>query len=286
MEEKKKKKGRGCLTAIVVIVVLGMIISAFSGGDNNSTDSGSAEPQISETSNVENNYATEFNPEYTASCTDTSITIDMQYNCPDGALMQCVLMDSSLGESYSATEPIKDGKVSFTFDLENTDTKVYGGIISFQFNADSVQQPDNVKAVYGEYGENLTGENASSATVEGHDDAKNGNITLVINYPSDEAVQAAREETWSEYTSEVISASDGMITQILRPNDRVYNVYFTNSWYLLTTEQKEYMANTMWDGMKTAAKNIFGEDTISLNVYAGTTLVAESSLWTGEMKMK
>lgn len=285
MEEKKKRKGCGCLTAIVVIVVLGVIISAIGGGDNKSTDVGSEEPQTSETGNNEE-YTTEFNPEYTVTCTDTSIVIDVEYNCPDGAVLQCVIVDGSLEESYSDTLPVEDEKVSFKFDLDNTDAKVYGGILSFQFNADSVQQPDNVKAVYGEYGENLSGENVDSATVEGHEDAQNGSITLTINYPNDEAVQAVKEEQWNEYASQVVSASNGMITQIIHPNDAVYNVYFTNSWYLLTDEQKEYMANTIWDGMQTAAKNIFGQDTIALNIYAGNTLVAESSILSGEMKMK
>lgn len=280
MEEKKKKKGRGCLPAIVGFVVLGVIISALGGGGNNSTGS---EPQDS---GGEGGYSTEFNPEYTTSCTDTSITIDMKYNCPDGALMQCMLLNNSLDESYSATAAIAGGEASFTFDLENTDAKVYGGMILFQFNAESVEQPDSVKAVYGEYGENLAGENTINATVAGHDDAKNGSVSFVVNYPSDEAIQEIREDAWSEYVNNIISESDGTIVQIDRASDNVYSIYFTNSWYLLTSEQKEYVANTMWDGTKSAAKNIFSEDVITLNIYAGNTLVAESSVWTDGMKIK
>ena len=280
---KKSKKHAGIALLVSIVLFFAGALMLPSG---ETPQAGSAEQAEQTKKEKKPEYSLEFNPEYIVNCSDTSITIDVNYKCPDGALIQALVIDGTLEESYSDTLPVKDGKVSFSFDLENTDTKVYNTMLIFQFNSGEIVQPDNVKAVYGEYGEKLTGKNAAESKVEGHEDAKNATMTFSIDYPNTEAVTTLKNSTWNKYMTEIVNASDGLITNIRRTKENIYDVYFTNSWYLLSNEEKEYIANTLYDGIKTAAKNIYSEESISLYIYAGDDVVAESTILSDKMKLK
>lgn len=231
-------------------------------------------------------YSTEFNPEYSVKCGDESIIVNVEFNAPDGAVLELVVFDNDLN-SFSDKQEIKDGKARFELNVDDDSAKKYSALLSFQFNADSIVQPDGVKSVFGDYGEKMTGDNANDATVNGEENkGKNGSITFDIYYPDKESVTAANQALWDEACEKIVESSDGLITSLQRTDERMYDVYFSNSWYLLSEGEKQYLVNEIWNMVQTASENVFGEEYASLYAYAGKSLVAKSSVWSGEMKLE
>ena len=231
-------------------------------------------------------YSTEFNPEYSVKCGDESIIVNVEFNAPDGAILELLVLDNDLN-SFSDKQEIKDGKAKFKLDIGDNSTKKYSGLLSFQFNADSIVQPDGVKAVFGNYGEKMNGDNAVDATVNGEENkGKNGSIAFDIYYPDEESVTAAKYALWDEACEKIVESGDGLIISLQRTDERMYDVYFSNSWYLLSEGEKQYIVNEIWSLVQTASENVFEEEYASLYAHSGNSIVAKSSVWSGEMELE
>lgn len=263
-------------------IVIVLLIGIFAGGEDNNTNNSKVV-----TTSSSHKYDLEFKPDIKTSCTEDTITVNAEINCPDGAIMQVLLMSGDLKEMYSDKPIVKNGQISSVFKLENTDPKNYAGTIMFQFNAKDLPQPDNVKKVYGTYGEKLEGDNTIEANFGDGSKGKNASVTFTVPYPSQEAVEQRLAQIFEEFTSTLIKNSNGVILDIDRPSSGIYHVMVSNSaWYLSSENEKQYFAEEMLKTFTQVGKSIDGTDTIVLTIFDESMNEVARSKVLGGMKIK
>lgn len=275
-ENGKKKSGCGCLIAIVVVLLV--VFTLIPSDSEPTSESKTAEAQTSAQTEV----SPELTLNYSATCSDGEITIETESNCPDGTILQILLIDENLEENYTDEPVVKDGKTSSTFEIKAEDKKIYGGMVVLQFNAETIQQPDSAKAVYGEYGENMTGSNVVDATTKDGKEAKNASITFNIPYPDDSAFTDEMFQT-------AIDSSSGLITNIEQPmpeSKEIVFVYVTNDWYLLSESEKEYIAETLDDSFTSMVSSLYNANHCTISIYDPSGDEVATSKIMGGMKIK
>ncbi len=242
----------------------------------------------SDTNTAKNNEAKEktydlkFEPKVTTTCGDGIITVNADINCPDGAVMQVSLMSADLKEIYNDKPTVKDKKISSTFKLTNKDTKNYAGMVTFQFNADTIAQPENVKTVYGSRGEKLEGDNTKEANFKDGGTGKNASLIFNVSYPSTEAVKQKMDALFKEFTDTIIKSSKGLIVSIEHPSPAIIHMQVSNAWYLSSTNEKQYFAEEMLKNFTQVLKNMDGQDAIVFSIYdESMNKVAESKFLGG-----
>lgn len=231
-------------------------------------------------------YSMEFDPEISPVVKDNTITINAQYSCPDGAIMQLMLISGDLNDMQSEETIVKNAKTSTKFMLKSSETQPYAISITFQFNADSIKQPKNVTDLYGTHGEKLEGINTQEAKFKDGSSGKNASKTLTIDYPSKEAVEAKNTELFNEAAQKMISASNGVILDVSRVNPGIYHLMVSNSWYLLSESEKQYIAEEMLQTFTKIGKNLDGSESIVLSIYDESMNQVASSKMFGGMKIK
>lgn len=233
------------------------------------------------------NYSLEFAPKIKHTCKDGKITIDADINCPDGALMQVVIMSGDLKEMYTDKPIVKNGKISSVFNLENIDTKNYAGMVMFQFNAKDLPQPDNVLKIYGKHGEKLKGDNAQEAKFADGNTGKNASVSFTVPYPSEQAVEQVMATKFNEVAKEIAKASNGVILDIERDSPGIYHIMVSNSsWYLSAQNEKQYFAEEMLRTFKQIGKSLDGGENVVLSIYDESMNEVASSKMFGGMKIK
>ncbi len=232
-------------------------------------------------------YSLEFAPKIKHTCEDGKITVDADINCPDGAIIQVVMMSGNLEEMYTDKPIVKNGKISSVFNLENTDPKNYAGMVMLQFNAQELIQPDNVLKVYGSHGEKLKGENAQEANFADGSTGKNASISFTVPYPSREVVEQAMVTKFNEAASELVKASNGVMLDIERAEPGIYCIMVSNSaWYLSSDSEKQYFAEEMLKTFTQVGNNLDGRDSIVLSIYDESMNEVACSKVFGVMKIK
>lgn len=229
-----------------------------------------------------------FDPDIQTDVDGANITITATQDAPDGTLLQFTVMSGTLEENYSETIPIESGKASFTFEVTNTDPKLYIAMVTLQFNAPTLKQPQNVIDYYGKHAEKLSGPDVTGDAQ--FEDGETGNIAMIsftISYPSEEALKEALEETRQETFQTIINNSEGVILDITVDDDTIYTLYVSNSaWYLASEEEKQYSAEEFLKYMKQLHKSLFGTDTIVLSIVAENGKEVAVSKIFGGMKVK
>lgn len=137
---------------------------------------------------VDHDYNLGFVPDIDPVCNDTSVTLNIGSNVPDGAILQIIMMDDSLAEMYDDTFEVHDKTATCTIELTDNTPKEYSAMIMLQFNAEEVVQPEIVRDVYGDYGEFMLGVNAQEANFTDGIVGKNGIYNFSVYYPSRQAI--------------------------------------------------------------------------------------------------
>lgn len=235
----------------------------------------------------EKTYPLEFNPQIKHACEENKITINADIDCPDGAIMQIMLMSGDLEEIYTDKPVVKNGSISSAFTLKSTEPKYYGGMVMFQFNAKELVQPDNVLKVYGKRGEKLKGENAQEAKFVDGSTGKNASVSFTAPYPSEKAVEQALVAKFNEAANEVVAASNGAILDIKRDSPGTYYMMVSNSsWYLSAENEKQYFAEEMLKAFTQVGKNLDGKDSVILAIFDESMNEVARSKVLGGMKIK
>jgi len=282
------KKWKKVVASIGYIFVALIIFASFSGeNDNKTTDKTIVSDQNKKVKNesVKESYTLKFEPNINTICSDGNITIEANINCPDGAIMQISLLSANFKEVYNDKPIVKDKKISSTFKLTNTDIKNYAGMITFQFNADSIKQPDNVKEIYGQRGEKLEGENAKEANFKDGIKGKIATITFDIPYPSKEVVENKKNELFNQMVNQIKSSSKGAILNVEHPDKGIIVMHVSNSWYLMSESEKQYFSEQMLKSFTQIIKNM-DDSTCVLSIYDESQNEVASSKILGGMKIK
>ena len=206
----------------------------------------------------------DFKGEIKLKAEEGKIHVNVSSNAPDGAIFEVVVMNGNL-DVVSDFLPIKNGVIEHTFDVSNWEVGEVVGSAMFRFNLDDHPQPDNIKAIYGQFGEKMTGSLAE-------DTSENGKIGMIeevyINYPSESAVKEKKAEQFKVAINEIINVSNGVIVDISpRYNDdnwELVNVVVSDSWYYSAEHEKERFAEQIGSTVGTIIKNAGLDDLASV----------------------
>jgi hypothetical protein len=275
------KKQNKIIASIGYVLIIFAIIGSLVGNDETETTSPATRQE-----KQEQIYDLKFDPQITTTCKDGSVIINANVNCPDGAIMQTSMLSADLKEVYNDKPVVKDKKISSTFKLTNTDVKNYAGMITFQFNADSIKQPDNVKEVYGQRGEKLEGNNAQEANFSDGGKGKIATASFELPYPSKEAVNNKIDELFNQMVSTIRDSSNGTILNIEHPSSGIIHMQVSNEWYLMKDTEKKYFAEEMLKTFTQVVKNLDNQDTIVFTIFDESLNTVASSKFLGGMDIE
>ena len=197
----------------------------------------------------------DFKGEMKLKAEEGKIHVNISSNVPDGAIFEVSVMDANLN-IVSEFLAIKNGVIEHTFDVSKWEAGEVVGMAMFRFNLDDHPQPDSIKAIYGQFGEKMTGSLAKDHNQNG----KNGVIeNVTIAYPSESAVKEKKAEQFTVAINEIINVSNGVIVDISpKYNDdnwQLVNVVVSDAWYYSAEHEKERFAEQIGSTVETIIKN-------------------------------
>lgn len=207
----------------------------------------------------------DFKGEIKLKAEEGKIHVNVSSNAPDGAIFEVVVMNGKL-DVVSEFLAIKNGVIEHTFDVSNWEVGEVVGSAILNFHLEDHPQPDNIKAIYGQLGEKMTG----SLVKETDKGGKIGSIDEVyISYPSESAVKEKKAEQFKVAINEIIEVGGGIIVDISpRYNDdnwELVNVVVSDTWYYSAEHEKERFAEQIGSLVQLAIKNAGLDD--SAGVY-------------------
>ncbi|BAQ11357.1 DNA polymerase epsilon subunit [Bacillus sp. OxB-1] len=169
------------------------------------------------------------------------IKVAIDTNIPDGGLLEVSLIDGNFNHK-SGFIKVKDGKAELAFDIPS-DWKPahFAASAMFRFNLDEHPQPDDIKAIFGETGDKMTGDLAS----ENHLGGKNATFkTSTVAYPNEETVKKEQDKAFNAAISEMKEISGGIIVDVGPRHGEwsIVNVVVSDSWYYSAEHEKERFA--------------------------------------------
>jgi len=184
---------------------------------------------------------------------ENSVIMTIESNVPDGGIFEIGLVNGDF-DILSDFVEIKDGKVEKEFIIPpEWEIGYYTGIAAFRFNLEDHPQPENIRNIYGEKGEKMTGGQA----VETFDGGHFGDVeSVTIAYPSEAAVQERINEIFISTLKELIKSSNGVIKKI-EPDGtwQIVLVTVSDSWYYSMDHEKERFAETVGGAIETIIRN-------------------------------
>lgn len=184
-----------------------------------------------------------------------TVLVTINANTPDGAIFNTYLITGKL-KTLSNNIIIKDGigKYEFLIPKEWGITYIAGTSI-FRFNDEETKQPEEVKKLYGEYGEKMKG----SLAVENHLKGYNGNLEIKpFGFPSMKDVEKESTKLFNAAIKEIINLSDGIILKIdhsENDNIKIVDVIVSDAWYQSENYEKERFAEQIANTIKTVYIN-------------------------------
>lgn len=248
MEEKKAKikkpiYKRWWFWVIAIIVIIGTL--------SGPSDKPSTTEHVNKAEDV-----LEFDGDMTLSVDGESIVIEISSNVPDGGIFEVTAVNGHF-QTVGDFIPIKDGKITKSFQLpDDWEIGYISGTASLRFNLDEHPQPDNIKEVYGERGEKMTGEKA----VENNIGGKNGTITAeAVAYPDEETIKTKQDELFVQALSELKNVSNGIIIDVMpyfeKDDWSAVAVIVSDAWYNSAEHEKERFAEQTGEVIETIVKN-------------------------------
>ena len=284
MKKPWSKKKKIIVGVVAVLVIFGLA----SGGSDDDTQQADTQPEeiVSQEEGAEE-YSLNFNPEITVNNTESSIDVSFDVDCPDGTILSISAVSADMSEVYGEEVPVKDRKASASFPLEDTTTREFIVACGLFFNNEEIVQPEATKALYGEKGENLEGENSVEAPHKDGTTGRNGAKTFIVGFPSDEAVFAEKKKIFDEYVNTVVENSNGAILDIQDKGEGQFWIIVSNTWYLFSEEEKQYFAEEMSSAITTIGQSMYGSDEyIGLFIYDENMNELAAPGLTGGMKVK
>ena len=202
---------------------------------------------------------------------DDKVIATISTNAVDGSIFETAIMDGNFN-MVSDFITIQNGVGVKEFDIpKEWEVGYISGSAMMRFNLDEHPQPDNVKEIYGQYGENLKGDFAVENNVNGH----NVNLKVVtVAYPDEDTVKAKLDELFVKAMNELINTSNGIILNIqphLRDGDwSSVAVTVSDAWYFSQDYEKERFAEQVGGAIQkivTSAGRVKSGDLVSVYFY-------------------
>lgn len=166
------------------------------------------------------------------------IQIKVNTNIADGGILEVSLIDGNINHKSDFIE-VNGGKAEVTFDIPaDWEPAYFAASAMFRFNLDDYPQPDTIKAIYGDIGENITGDLAASNQLDG----QNANFkTVTVAYPNEEAVKSSLNKKFDSAITELKSIGGNIILDITPTSEdwSVVNVVVNDIWYSSPEYEKE-----------------------------------------------
>lgn len=202
---------------------------------------------------------------------DDKVIATISTNAVDGSIFETAIMDGNFN-MVSDFITIQNGVGVKEFDIpKEWEVGYISGSAMMRFNLDEHPQPDNVKEIYGQYGENLKGDFAVENNVNGY----NINLEIVtVPYPDEETVKAKLYELFVAAMNELINTSNGVIVNI-QPHfqDGDWSsvaVTVSDAWYFSQDYEKERFAEQVGGAIQkivTSAGRVKSGDLVSVYFY-------------------
>ena len=197
---------------------------------------------------------------------DGKITLTVNTNAIDGSIFEMSVLNSEfdIGSDFVV---VKDGTAEVTFDISSWDIGYISAMVNFPFNYEDNPQPNHIKEIYGEAGENLDGKFAKENNLDG----KNASLDpLTVAYPDEETVAAQSQELFTEGIEEMKSLSEGIIVDI-KPSFgdgdwKFVDVVVSDAWYHSQDYEKERFAEQVGSLIEQMVVNT-GQADGSIQVY-------------------
>lgn len=208
----------------------------------------------------------EFTGSMTATASEGKITVNIDTNALDGAIFEVSVIDGNLNIKSDFLE-VKDGKIVHDFEIPSDWGPSYFAYNAmFRFNLDEHPQPQHIKDVYGEFGENLTGE----LTSENHLNGKNAVIEGgTVAYPSETVVKEQIDKEFNKAIDEMIAVSGGVVLDIIPKSEDdwgIVYVFVSDAWYYSPEHEKERFAEQVGAAVEQVVKGA-GKTDGSVMVY-------------------
>ncbi|WP_252503233.1 O-antigen ligase family protein [Sporosarcina sp. Marseille-Q4943] len=181
----------------------------------------------------------------TAKAEKNSISVTISTNVPDGGLFEIMVLDGNFNFKTGFAKA-KDGVVTSNFNIPSEWNPAHFAVSAmFRFNLDEHPQPDDIKKIYGDTGQKMTGQFA----VENHLGGKNANLeTVTVAYPSEQAVKDYTNSMFDQAVAEMLELGDGVILDVrprVNENWELVDVVVSDSWYYSADYEKERFAESI-----------------------------------------
>lgn len=183
---------------------------------------------------------TEFEMEIFSTLKDKELIVEIDAKAIDGTIIEITPLSETKYDKFDTKYPeIKNGKGKCSFDLESWPEGTITVTALMSFSMEGRQQPDNVKAVYGEKGEYFKSKN------------KNPSYNFVfatpnkVAFPNEEAVRKLKDKEFTKKLNEFIKDYKGFIIDIYPSKEydwKIIYVKMNDDWYLGQDYQKERFA--------------------------------------------
>lgn len=264
MDKKQKKPlyKRWWFIVLIICVVIGAINSGEDESDNREKSVVTNERAVEKEAVIENENVNDeeilynVTGELSIEFKDGKAIATVTTNAIDGAIFETMIMDGNFNV-VSDFITIENGIGTKEFDIpKEWDIGYVSGSAMMRFNLDEYPQPDHVKELYGEYGENLTGDFAIANNLNGN----NINLDIItVAYPNEETVRAKLDELFIAALNELIEISDGVIVKI-QPHFKDGDwssvaVTVSDAWYYSAEYEKERFAEQVGTMVEAIVKN-------------------------------
>lgn len=196
-----------------------------------------------------------FSGKLTSTASNGKITIEIDTNVPDGGVFEVLIIDGNL-DMLSDFLVVKDKKITKDFEVPSDWSPSYVATSAmFRFNADEHPQPDDIKKVYGEKGEKMTGDLAAENNLGGNNATIEGET---IAYPSEQAVKDSQEKFFNEAITEAIALGNGVIVDINSRGNNTWelvNIVVSDVWYYSADHEQERFVENVGPVIETLVTN-------------------------------
>lgn len=189
-----------------------------------------------------------------------SLILTIKANVPDGAIFETVIAGTNKGtpDFLSKYITINNGIGKETFDIAKWDIGYLSALSIFRFNNDSHPQPDNIKNIYGEYGEKMLGTFKEKNNLNGYNGILKSNK---IPYPTLEKAEDKYNKAFNTAINQIKKADKRIVIDIkeieLTENLKRVDVIIGDVWYNMKNYEKERLSGMISDAIKQIYLNTY-----------------------------
>lgn len=202
-------------------------------------------------------FSTDFDGKISPEILNGKVKLEITANVPDGAILETTLVGVKDNKPVFNVQniTIKEGKGEFIADVSDWGHGYISAMAMLRFNSDKIVQPKNVKSLYGEHGEKMTG----FYTQENHLKGYNGILRYKrLAYPSFKILKSENEKnfydtifnTFKDVPKTLIHNIE--VLELTESSIRI-DVIVGGNWNYLSSKQKQQLTTQISSTLKNIA---------------------------------